>query len=500
MTGYLIGVDLGTSSLKALLLDDRGRSLFTASAPYQTLSPLPGYAEQEPGDWYAAMALTVRKILRETGIHKKDIQGLGFSGQMHGLVCTAEDGQPVRRAIVWTDRRSGRQVKQILAAFGSERYGALAGNPLTTGFLFPSWIWVCENEPASAGKTRHLLLPKDYLRSRVCGSLCSDPSDAAATGMFDIAKGTWCAELVDEFGVDRSILPEIRPSHRLAGVVNQTASEDLDLVEGIPVIVGGGDTPVQALGRGILKEGDLSLAISTGGNILAFSSSPRVDPKLQVHCMNYVIPGTWYNMAATLSGGASFRWLKENFANGLSYTQLADLAWQAGTSEGLFFLPHLLGERTPYMDAESKGMFIGLTAQHGLGHLARAVMEGVVFSLRLGLETLKKLGVPVQSILVSGGGVRHPLWLRLIADIFNHPLTASTITGAAPLGAAILAGVGSGVFANFETACSLATVCTGAGLKPDPQSAARYEREYEKFLRLYPLVKEFLKSEENPAV
>jgi xylulokinase len=488
---YLIGIDLGTSSLKVLLLDTRGVPLYSTSSEYPTYSSQPGYSEQDPSDWYTALVTAIRETLIATGINKKNIEGISFSGQMHGLVCIDRSGTPVRKAIIWSDQRSSSQVDQILSKIGNENYGLLTGNPLSTGFMLPSWLWVCENEACSVTKTRYLMLPKDYLRYKMTGFFCSDPSDAASTGLFDVTHKGWSKSLLDEINLDPTFLPEIRESHQSAGQIIKTFANDCDLLEGTPVFVGGGDTPVQALGRGVFKENIISLAISTGGNLLAVSNKPKIDRKLRIHCLNYVIPGQWYNMAATLSAGYSLRWLKYNFAPGQSYSDLADMALKVQSSQGLFFLPHIRGERTPYMDPNSRGVLMGLTAQHQLAHIVRAVMEGVVFSLRTGLDTLNELGIESQSIIISGGGTRHPLWIRLITDILGLPVEVSSFTDAAPLGAAMLAGIGSGIFSNFEDACKIASARVESKIFPDLESADHYTRMYEKYLLLYPMVKNF---------
>ncbi|NPV75411.1 MAG: xylulokinase [Anaerolineae bacterium] len=495
MGKYLIGIDLGTSSLKALLLDSQGHYQSPTSFNYPTHSPLPNYSEQDAGDWYSAAVMAIRSLISETGVKKKQIEGISFSGQMHGLVCVDHHGNPARNAIIWSDQRSAPQVQRIYSEFGKENYGLLTGNPLSTGFMLPSWLWVCENESSTAKRTRFLMLPKDYLRYKISGDFYSDPSDAASTGLFDVAEKTWCQSLLEACAIPETLLPEIRASHQAAGQVAKTVAAECDLLEGTPLFVGGGDTAVQALGRGIYRENEISLAISTGGNLLAISSAPRIDRELRLHCMNYVLPDLWYNMAATLSAGYSLKWLKENFAPELSFASLADLAQDIQSSQGLFFLPHLRGERTPYMDPKSRGVLIGLTSQHRLAHFVRAVMEGVVFSLKAGFDTMKDLKVNAQSITMSGGGVQHPLWIRLVADIFARPIRVSSFAYSAPLGAAMLAGIGSGIFSDFAEACQVAAAPSVSEVFPDAKSSEQYRRMYEQYQSLYPLVKEFYKNE-----
>lgn len=488
---YTIGIDLGTSSLKAILIDSHGNCLSSSAYSYPTYSPQISYSEQDPEDWYIATSNAINDLFIQSGVNKLDIEGLSFSGQMHGLVCLDSFGNPLRNAIIWSDQRSGLQVQRILTQLGTEQLSVLTGNPLSTGFLFPSWLWIQENEVKTALNTKYLLLPKDYLRYRLTGFMCSDPSDAASSGLFDITHKVWSRNLINQFGINPVILPEIRDSHHSAGYVKKQLAQKLGLIAGTPVFVGGGDTAVQALGRGFVKNGDLSVGISTGGNILSISKLPVVDKKLRVHCLNYVIPGYWFNMAATLSAGYSLQWLRDNFAPQLSFSDLADLASTTKPDHGLFFLPHLRGERSPYMDPNSKGVIIGLTSHHGLAHIARAVMEGVIFSLKAGYEIFKELDISPQTIILSGGGMKHPLWVEMVANIFNCPVKSSPFIDAAPLGAAMLAGIGSGMFSGYEEACNKASAQLETAILPDIEQVEQYARIYEKFESIYPLMKTF---------
>lgn len=488
---YTIGVDLGTSSLKAILIDSHGKSLVTSSYSYPTYSPQISFSEQDPEDWYVAISKVINDLFIQSGVSKLDIEGLGFSGQMHGLVCLDSYGIPLRNAIIWSDQRSELQVQRILSQLGTEKLSILTGNPLSTGFLFPSWLWIRENEANTASNTKSLLLPKDYIRYRLTGYICSDPSDAASSGLFDITQKVWSSSLIEQFGINPTFLPEIRDSHQSAGHVQKQCSQELGLLPGTPVFVGGGDTAVQAFGRGLIKNGDLSIGISTGGNILSISKFPVVDNNLRIHCLNYIIPGYWFNMAATLSAGYSLQWLRDNFAPQLSFSDLVDLASTITPNHGLFFLPHLRGERSPYMDPNSKGVIIGLTSHHNLAHIARAVMEGVIFSLRVGYDIFKELDISCQTIILSGGGMKHPLWVELVANIFNCPVKSSPFIDAAPLGAAMLAGIGSGLFSGYEEACNLASARLDNAVLPDIEQVQQYSRIYEQFNTLYPLVKTF---------
>jgi xylulokinase len=487
MTGdALLGIDLGTSSVKALLIDLDGRVLGSGSQEYAIDIPHPGWAEQEPRVWVEACAGAVRQALAAGGAPTAAVRAIGLSGQMHGLVCVDGAGRPVRPAIIWADQRSAAQVQRIYQQIGAEQIGRWTGNPVATGFWLPSWLWLAENEPESAGRTRHLLLPKDYLRLALTGALGVEVSDASSTLLFDTAGRRWSEDLAHAFGIDLGLLIPPHDSVEIAGGLAEAIANQLGLAPGIPVIYGGSDQAMAALGQGITRRGQLACAISTGGQMVAPLERFVYDRELRMHTFCHVLPGRWYLEAATLSAGLALRWLRDQVFVGASYGELADLAAETPGADGVFFLPHLAGERTPYMDPGSKAGFWGLTLRHTRGHMVRAVMEGVVYSLRACLDLILGLGVPVEQVVAGGGGTRHPLWLRLMADIFDRPVLRTGTVEASAVGAALLAGVGAGIYPDTAAACQRIVPTSGEVVYPDPARAEAYRRSYQVYQRLYP--------------
>jgi xylulokinase len=488
----LLGLDLGTSSVKALLVKADGRVLSLKSAAYPIDSPSPGWAEQDPGAWYRQTAQCIRAVLAESGARPEDVAGVGLSGQMHGLVCLGQNYEPLRPAVIWADSRSTAQVEQVKRLLGTERLGQLTGNPLAAGFLLPSWLWLQENEFETMRETRVLLLPKDYLRFCLTGEIGSEPSDASSTSLFSPAERRWSRELLDLLQVPPDLLPTLGESAQVAGEVSPAAAALTGLKLGTPVVYGGSDQSCQAVGQGVITPGLVSSTIGTGGQILAPTRSPVYDPQLRLHLFCHALPDAWHYQAAILAAGLSLKWLQSTFFSGTSYSELASLASSAPPgAEGLLFTPYLLGERTPHMDPHVRCSLAGLTLRHGREHVVRAVMEGVVFAMRQGLELILELGAPVKQLVASGGAVRHPLWLQLQADIYNRPVYRTGVLEAAALGAALLAGVGTGIYADIEQASRTAAPSSGDVVEPLPENAARYADLYPRFCELYPRLSGF---------
>ncbi len=488
-TEALLGIDLGTSSVKALLIGLDGQILGMAAREYPIDIPRPGWAEQDPRAWVEACRAAVRGALAAAagvGRSMPVVRGIGLSGQMHGLVCVDGAGEPVRPAIIWADQRSHAQVERIYREAGAEKLGEWTGNPVAAGFWPPSWMWLLENEPESVRRTRRLILPKDYLRFALTRELGVEESDASSTLLFDTARRVWSGEAARAFGVDEALLLPAHASAEIAGMLEKGFAGEVGLPAGIPVVYGGSDQALAMLGQGITRAGQLGCAISTGGQVVAPLTQYRYDRELRLHTFCHALPGQWYLEAATLSAGLSLRWLRDKIFPGSSYSALADLAAATPGSEGLFFLPHLVGERTPYMDAGSKAGFWGLSLRHSQGHLVRAVMEGVVFSLRACLDLVIGLGVPVEQVVASGGGARHPLWLRLMADIFDRPVTVSGAAEASAAGAALLAGIGVGIYGDAADAWKQAAPPEGETVTPDPARVEEYRAAYETYKKLYP--------------
>ena len=500
MSGALLGIDLGTSSLKSVIIDQEGRLLAHAFQEYSIDTPHPGWAEQDPAVWVRAMVETVRRAMSEAHIAPERIAGIGLSGQMHGMVCLDAEGDVLRPAILWADQRSAEQVAQVEREIGREQLAAWTGNPLDTGFMLASWLWLREHEPEVAKNTTHLLLPKDYLRYRLTGALGTEPSDAGSTGFFNPTTGAWSHPLLAALDIDPVLLPPVHQSAEIAGTPPQSPRQrreapkppldfggteggrEIGIPAGTPVVFGGGDQACQALGNGILTPGDLSCTIGTGGQLLAPTQTPTIDPELRLHCYNHVVPGLWYSMGAILSAGLSLTWLRDNILLDISYQEMADLALQAPPgSDGLRFLPHLAGVRTPHMDPRARGAFIGLTLHHDRRHLCRAVMEGVVFAMRQALDLMVGLGIPVERIIASGGATNHPLWLQLQADIFEQPIHRTQTIEAAAVGAAMLAGIGVAVYADAKDAVRQVVRWRDEVVEPKPANVSIYASAFDAY-------------------
>lgn len=490
---YLLGIDVGTSSVKTLALDaDTGAALSSAAQEYPVHQPQPGCAEQDPADWWNAAALTVREAVIQAGIDPHGIAGIGLSGQMHGGVCLDEAYQPVRPAIIWADTRSKPQVDDLMQRISRQDMAQYAPGPPAAGFFGPTLMWLQAHEPETLARTRVILLPKDYIRLRLTGSAGTDTSDAAATWLLDVRSGLWSDWLVEQCGIEARYLPPVDASAEVIGTVTPDAAEALGIPAGIPVVAGCADQPAQALGYGLYKPGTALVTIGTGGQVLLPLDQPHTDPHMRCYVFNHALPGRWYAAAAILAGGLALRWLRDTL--GLrdrpdAYEHLSALAAQTPPgADGLIFLPHLAGERTPHMDPLASGLFLGLRLHHQAGHLARAVMEGVTMALRECL-TLVSESQPPQQIILSGGASRSPLWRQIQADIYNRPARLGAGDHHACVGAALLAGLGCGVYAALDEATTLLPQTTEQ-IEPDANCTAFYAEHGEIYRGLYAKLKD----------
>lgn len=435
---YYLGIGLGTSVIKGLAIDGAGRILASFSKETPLISRQPGWAEQSPEFWWAG-TLEIINLLA-TKIDFSQVKGLGLSGQMHGLVTYGADYQVLRRAIVWMDQRSSLQVEKILKTLKNNLYQT-TGNPIFTGFLLPSLLWLKKNEPSLYKKIAKISSPKDYLAYKLTGNLSTEPTDALATAVFDYHQNTWSEKIIKAFGLKTSIFPEVRPTLEPFGVISTKIAKITRLPENIPVY-GASDQAMSALGTGLVQLGQASIALSTGGQFLVVAKKGIIDPKRRLHTLNHALPQVGLYMAATLSAGFSLRWFKDmicgqpetdfkHFTAGVNQIPLG--------SDGLFFLPFLNGERTPYFNPNLRGAFIGLTNRHKRLHLIRAIMEGVAFSLRECLNVFAELKLPVNKVILSGGGSQNPVWRQILADVLNLPMKTINIADHSPFGAAIFA-------------------------------------------------------------
>jgi xylulokinase len=489
----LLGIDLGTSSVKVVAVDQDGPVVARAAHPYPIETPRPGFAEQDPDSWWRATCACVREVLRvvDGGGHTAAV---GLAGQMHALVPLGSDGAPVRPAIIWPDTRADDECALIAVALGAERLYALTGVPPTTGMLGPSLLWMRRHEPELFARIRQVLLPKDYVRSRLTGEVATDRSDASGTLLFDIRQGTWSAEILNALGIERTMLPPVLAAHALAGEVTQRASDDSGLPVGTPVVVGAGDQMAGALAIGVSAPGLGASVIGSGGQLITTVSEPVVDPEQRVQTFCHAVPDAWLLMGAVLSAGLSFDWIKGVLSNrdeavaSSHETLLAEAATVPPGADGLLFLPLLNGIRTPDVDPHARGSFVGLRLSHSRAHLVRAVLEGVAYAMREALTAFDDLGVDVTSLVGSGGGARHPLWRQIQADVYGRPLSIVSEEDHSGYGAALLAGIGAGRYESVDDARLRHLPITGT-VAPDPSNREPYDRLYGLYRTLYPALK-----------
>ncbi|MBU6349901.1 MAG: xylulokinase [Chloroflexi bacterium] len=487
---YFIGIDSSTTATKALLIDEQGTVVAVAATEYDFSTPQPLWSEQEPDLWWHGTVHSIRQVLAQSAIDPQAVAGIGLTGQMHGLVLLDAGGNVLRPAILWNDQRTGAECDEIRRRLGKERLVAISGNDALTGFTAPKILWVQKHEPEIWQRTRHLLLPKDYVRFKLTGGHACDVADGAGMLLFDLKARTWSAELLAALEIPESLLPETYEGPAVTGQLSAAAAQATGLPAGLPVMAGGGDQAAGAIGVGAVRSGIVSLALGTSGVVFATTDGPFVEPEGRLHAFCHSVPGRWHLMGVMLSAAGSLRWHRNTFAPASSYDELlAPAAAIPAGSEGLLYLPYLTGERTPYPDPLARGAFVGLTVRHTLPHLSRAVLEGVAFGLRDSFELIKNAGkVVVEQVRVSGGGAKSPLWRQILADIFAAELVTVNTTEGAAFGAALLAGVGAGAWPDVDSACQQTIQVTGSTL-PNAQTAERYARAYTHYRALYPALK-----------
>lgn len=483
----LLGIDVATTGAKALLIDESGRVIASATADYPLSTPRPLWSEQSPHDWWTGVATCVRQVLSQGDVVPTAV---GLTGQMHGLVLLDGAGQVLRPAILWNDQRTGPQCDQIRRRLGKKRLIELTGNDALTGFTAPKILWVRQHEPEIFDRARHILLPKDYIRFMLTGAYATDRAGAAGTLLLDIKTRDWSAEVLQALEIPATWLPPTHEGPDITGRVSAEAAQETGLEAGTPVVAGGGDQAAQAVGVGAVRPGILALTLGTSGVVFAPTDEPVVEAQGRLHAFCHAAPGRWHLMGVMLSAGGSLRWYRDTLAAGISYEELLAPANDVPPgSEGLLFLPYLTGERTPHPDPLARGAFVGLTVRHTQAHLTRAVLEGVAFGLRDSVELLRTTGddAPAQ-VRISGGGARSPLWRQIIADILQVELiTVNTVEGAA-YGAALLAGVGAGVWPDVESACA-AVVQPTSQVTPQGGVSDNYQSLYNYYRQLYPALK-----------
>jgi xylulokinase len=494
---YLLGIDVGTGGTRALVIDESGRVISSAEEDHRPFSsPHIGWAEQHPDDWWRACEIAVKKALQQGGIGGDHIACIGFSGQMHGAVLLDEREQVVRPALIWCDLRTEKQAGELTSQIGAERLRQLTCNPALPNFTLTKCLWVRENEPENWKRVRSLVLPKDYVRFRLTGERATDLADASGTLLLDVAHRTWSAEILSSVQMDSAFLPKLYESPEICARVSKEGAAATGLSAGTPVVAGAGDQAAGAIGMGVVTPGAVSATIGTSGVVLAATNLPALDPEGRIHTFCHGVADRWIVMGVTQAAGLSLRWFRDQFGtidgHKDSYEDLTALAARVPAgADGLLWAPYLMGERTPYLDANARGMLVGLTASHTRAHVVRAILEGVAFSLRDTLTIFDEIKVPVKSIRLGGGGARSDLWRQIQADVYGHRVETVAVEEGAAYGAAILAGVGAKAWPTVDAACAAVVRANGV-TEPQAEKSSVMNRAYAAYRRMYPSMKSIL--------
>jgi len=504
---YLLGIDVGTSGTKTVLFDDAGNVIESCTVEYPLYQPNNGWAEQDPSDWWNAAKESIRTVIGKSGVSSEDIKGIGLSGQMHGLVMLDKHGEVLRRSIIWCDQRTGKECEEITSRVGADRLIEITANPALTGFTASKILWVRNNEPAVYDKCAHILLPKDYIRYKLTGEFATEVSDASGMQLLDVPKRCWSDEVLDRLEIDKSMLGRVYESVEITGTVTAEAAEQTGLKKGTIVVGGAGDNAAAAVGTGVVTDGSAFTTLGTSGVVYAHLSKVAIEPAGRVHTFCCAVPGAWHVMGVTQGAGLSLQWFRNNFCESEMSTARnmdVDPYYLMGKEaeripagcDRLIYLPYLMGERTPHLDPDCRGVFFGLSAIHTKPHMIRAIMEGVSFSMRDCLELLKGMGVSINEMLICGGGSNSPLWRQMLADIYGCEVSTVASKEGPALGVAILAGVGAGIYKSVEEGCSR-TVRKNSTQKPVKENSEIYDRYYSVYRNLYPALKQSYKEMAN---
>jgi xylulokinase len=487
---YLLGLDISTTATKALLVDQAGKEIASASSYYSYDKPRNLWSEQDPSVWWDGAVRSIRDVMAETGVKPEQIAAVGLTGQMHGLVMLDQGGNVLRPAILWNDQRTQSQCDEIHNRIGRERFIRITGNVALTGFTAPKILWVKENEPEVYANTRHILLPKDYVRYRLTGEFALDKADGSGTALFDLNSRNWSAEVLQALEIDPAWMPPTYEGPESTGALCAEAGSAAGLRPGTPVVAGGGDQAAQAVGVGAVDTGIVALTLGTSGVVFATTDGAMIEPAGRLHAFCHAVPGKWHLMGVMLSAGGSLQWYRDAMAPELGFDELLEESEAvAAGSDGLQFLPYLSGERTPHPDPWARGAWVGLTHRHGRGHLTRAVLEGVAFGLRDSFELIRSVGLgEVRQVRASGGGVKSRLWRQILADVLECELVTVKTSEGAAYGAALMAGVGAGLWEDVSSACA-ASVRVSGSTSPMPENAEAYRKSYSIYRDLYPALK-----------
>lgn len=495
-----LGIDIGTSGTKTLAMREDGVILASATVEYPLYSPKPGWSEQQPADWWDASVKSVRKVMKAAKLKAADVGGIGLSGQMHGSVFLDKAGKVIRPALLWNDQRTVAECAEIeRLAGGRKRLIKMVANPALTGFTAPKILWLRNNEKKNFDRTVQVLLPKDYVRYEMTGEFATEVSDASGTLLLDVVKRKWSSNLLSKLDLDSSLLPKVYESEDVTGGLTTAAAKAMGLNAGTPVVGGGGDQAASAIGNGIVRKGVVSATMGTSGVVFAHSDEVQVDPEGRLHTFCHAVRGKWHVMGCVLSAGGSLQW----FRNQLCQDEIAQakrkkidpyelITRQAAEapvgSEGLFFLPYLTGERTPYADPNARGSWVGLSLRHGKGHLARAVMEGATYAMRDSLEIARGMDIPVKEVRLSGGGARSEFWRQMQADIYGQQVVTINAEEGPAYGVALLAAAGTGAYRDVVQACK-ATISVVTRTKPGSRERKAYNAAYPIYQQLYQSLK-----------
>lgn len=489
----LLGIDIGTSSIKAMLMQADGKVIGIKAKGHDVEIPRNGWAEQNPEAWWDSLCSILLSMKEDHPQEMNAIKGIGFSGQMHGLVAIDKEGHSVRPAIIWMDQRAEKELQEIDEKISRKNQGETFHNRIFNGFALPSLLWMKNNEKEKFDQIYKVFQPKDYLRYRLIGEAGTEVSDASASLMMNVGKREWAKEELDILGIPLEILPELGDSAQIAGNISEKASEETGLRCGIPVVYGAGDQQAQSIGNGAVREGLVISNIGTGAQVSTYASSDLYDKKLRTHTFCHAFSGAYTIYGAMLAGGLSLKWLKEEILHEADFAKLSQMAETvAPGSERLLFLPYLAGERTPLMDPKARGIFFGLALEHTSSHMVRAVMEGVAYALRDSLEIMKEMGITSRRIIASGGASQSPVWLQIQADILGEEVQVCQTKEQACLGACILAGVGTGVYPGIEEACDKLVVFDEKIYSPRAEYKDIYQEGYDRYHGIYQATKQYL--------
>lgn len=487
---YFVGIDLGTTSVKIVAADEKGRVLKSVTREYPLSMPKPLWSEQNPEDWWTQTLAGLKEVAH--ALEPGAIKAISFSGQMHGLVTLDEQDRVVRPAILWNDQRTVKECAYLNETIGQEQISAWTGNLALTGFTAPKVLWLKANEPDNFARTRRIMLPKDYLAYRLSGVFATDYSDASGTLYLDVKNKRWSQEMLGLLEIEEAQLPALYESYDVIGTVRQDLAEELRLSLETKIVIGGGDQAVAAIGGGVVRPGDCSVSLGTSGVVFTAVDQFHVDPANSLHSFCHA-NGKYHLMGVTLAAAASLKWWVEEVLKSQDYDGLIDEARNTPAEDTLFFLPYLMGERTPHNDPECRGTFIGLNMLHGRNHMTRAVMEGVAFSLRDTFEIIRSMGIPITDISISGGGSASDFWCEMIANVLDAKVNTLNANDGPAYGAAILAAVGAGQFSSVADACN-ELISVRKTLLPDAAAVAAFTDKYNKYRLIYPATQQLFKA------